>query len=116
MTKDTKGPNKDNQGLDMVALLISSNHMVNLILYHHCIRDVISLVVMPFFRGRSCTIKFHTKVKDQGSTHARRHEHPGPSPGALDVTRVFKCLVTNQDSHAPGMVTLVTNQGPWLQT
>jgi hypothetical protein len=59
MTKDTKGPNKDNQGLDMVALLISSNHMVNLILYHHCIRDVISLVVVPFFRGRSCTIKFH---------------------------------------------------------
>jgi len=112
MTKDTKGPNKDNQGLDMVALLISSNHMVNLILYHHCIRDVISLVVVPFFRGRSCTIKFHTKVKDQGSTHARRHEHPGPSPGALDISRVFKCLVTNQDSHAPGMVTLAAVQGP----
>jgi hypothetical protein len=30
--------------------------------------------------------------------------------------RVFNCLVTNQDSHAPGMGTLVTNQGPWLQT
>jgi hypothetical protein len=30
--------------------------------------------------------------------------------------RVFNCLVTNQDFHAPGMGTLVTNQGPWLQT
>ena len=62
--------------------------------------------------GRSCTIKFHTKVRDQGSTHAPRHEHPGPSPGALDISRVFKCLVTNQDSHAQGMVTLAAVQGP----
>jgi hypothetical protein len=27
-------------------------------------------------------------------------------------SRVFKCLVPDQDSHAPGMVTLVAIQGP----
>jgi len=31
-------------------------------------------------------------------------------------TEGLKCLVPDQDSHAPGMVTLVTNQGPWLLT
>ena len=33
-----------------VALLILSNHLVNLLLYHHCIRDFIPLVVVPFFK------------------------------------------------------------------
>ena len=67
MTKDTKGPNKDNQGLDMVALLIPSNHMVNLLLYHHCIRDFIPLVVVPFFKEGHVPSSFtpRSKTKDQ---------------------------------------------------
>ena len=45
-----------------------------------------------------------------------RHGYPGCNPGALEISRVFKCLVPDQDSHAPGMVTLVAIQGPWLLT
>jgi hypothetical protein len=40
-----------------------------------------------------------------------RHGYPGPSPGALDISRVFKCLVPDQDFHAPGMGTLDCSPG-----
>jgi hypothetical protein len=53
----------------------------------------------------------------QTKTPCPRHGYPGCKPGALGYKpRVFNCLVTNQDFHAPGMGTLVTNQGPWLLT
>jgi hypothetical protein len=45
-------------------------------------------------------------------TQCPRHGYPGCSPGALDISRVFKCLVPDQDFHAPGMVTLDPVQGP----
>jgi hypothetical protein len=41
-----------------------------------------------------------------------RHEHPGPSPGALDISRVFIILVPDQEPNAPGMGTLDPIQGP----
>jgi hypothetical protein len=67
-----------------VALLIPSNHMVNLLLYHHCIWDLSLLWLCPSSRKvmyhqvldressspRTFPGVLSTKVRDQGSTHA----------------------------------------------
>jgi hypothetical protein len=50
-----------------VALLILSNHLVNLILYHHCIKDFIFLVVVPFFKEGQVPTRLtpRSETKDQ---------------------------------------------------
>jgi hypothetical protein len=67
-----------------VALLIPSNHMVNLLLYHHCIWDLSLLWLCPSSKKvmyhqvldlessspRTFPEVLYTKVRDQGSTHA----------------------------------------------
>jgi hypothetical protein len=68
-TKNQKPITKVKEGFpnNKVALLIPSNHMVNLLLYHHCIRDVIPLVVVPFFREGHVPSSFtpRSETKDQ---------------------------------------------------
>jgi hypothetical protein len=67
-----------------VALLIPSYHMVNLLLYHHCIWDLSLMWLCPSSRKvmyhqvldkessspRTFPGVLSTKVRDQGSTHA----------------------------------------------
>jgi hypothetical protein len=55
------------EGVYKVALLIPSNHMVNLLLYHHCIWDFLLLVVMSFFKEGHVPSSFtpRSETKDQ---------------------------------------------------
>jgi hypothetical protein len=59
--------NQGQERVNKVALLIPSNHMVNLLLYHHCIRDFIPLVVVPFFKEGHVPSSFtpRSETKDQ---------------------------------------------------
>jgi len=66
----TRTPRTTNQGqvrFNKVALLIPSSHMVNLLLYHHSIRDFIPLVVVPFFKEGHVPSSFtpRSETKDQ---------------------------------------------------
>jgi hypothetical protein len=65
----TKQPKAHTKGKRVykVALLIPSNHMVNLLLYHHCIRDFIPLVVVSFFKEGHVPSSFtpRSETKDQ---------------------------------------------------
>jgi hypothetical protein len=65
--KDPKTINQGQERVVKVALLIPSNHMVNLLLYHHCIRDFIPLVVMSFFKEGHVPSSFtpRSETKDQ---------------------------------------------------
>jgi len=67
INKDPKTINQGQERVNKVALLIPSNHMVNLLLYHHCIWDFIPLVVMFFFKEGHVPSSFtpRSETKDQ---------------------------------------------------
>jgi hypothetical protein len=65
--KDPRTINQGQERVNKVALLIPSSHMVNLLLYHHCIWDFIPLVVMSFFKEGHVPSSFtpRSETKDQ---------------------------------------------------
>jgi hypothetical protein len=118
-----------------VAILIPSYHMVNLLLYHHCIWDL-SLMWLCLLQGRSCTIKYliedqvapepflgsyppRSETKDQPMPYAWV---PWTFPGALGLSRGFNCLVLDQKPQSytggplKGLYCLVIHQEPQSYT